>query len=57
MKKTKIKIELVTDMDIFYAHENGIKEGTTRTIKQYAEANDNYVNAALKIKMLLVLVN
>ena len=42
---------------MFYAHENGIKEGTTRAIKQHAEANDNYVNAALKIKMLLVLVN
>ena len=42
MKKTEIKLELLTDVDVLLMVEKGIKGETCHVIRRYAEANNKY---------------
>ena len=41
LKKTKLKLELLTDNDMV---ENGIRGGICHVIQWYAKANNKYIN-------------
>ena len=41
-KKIKVKLDLLTDIDILVMVENNIIDGTCHAIHQYAKANNKY---------------
>ena len=43
LKKTKVKLDLLTDIDILSIAEKGIREGICHSIYQYAKANNKYM--------------
>ena len=43
LKKTEVKLELLTDTDRLLMIEKDIREGICHAIYQYAKANDKYV--------------
>ena len=43
LKKTEVKLELLTDTDRLLMIEKDIREGIYHAIYQYAKANDKYV--------------
>ena len=43
VKKNKVKLDLLTDIDILLVVEKGIRGGICRTFHQYAEANNKYI--------------
>ena len=40
LKKTKVKLDILTDIDMLFMVEKGISGGTCHTIHQYAKANN-----------------
>ena len=44
LKKTKIKLKLVNDIDMLLMFESGIKGGICHYILRHAEANNKYMN-------------
>ena len=44
LKKTKVKIDLLTDIDILLMVEKGIRGGICNAIYWYAKANNKYMN-------------
>ena len=44
LKKTNIKLELLTDYDMLWMVEEGIRGGICHSIHTYAKANDEYIN-------------
>ena len=42
LKRTKVELELLTDIDILLMIENRIREGICHTIHRYAKANNKY---------------
>ena len=40
LKKTKVKLDILTDIDMLFMVEKGIRGGTCHTIYQYAKANN-----------------
>ena len=44
LKKTEVKLELLTDADLLLMVEKGIKGGICHTIHRYAKANNKYMN-------------
>ena len=42
-KKTKVKLSLLTDIDMLLMVEKGIKVGICHAIHQYAKANNKYM--------------
>ena len=43
LKKTKVKLDLLTDIDMFLIVEIGIKGGICHSIYRYAKANNKYM--------------
>ena len=43
LKKTKVKLELLTDIDMLLMIEKGIKDGICRSVPRHAEANNKYL--------------
>ena len=42
-KKTKVKLDLLVDIDMISMIEKGIRGGIWHAIHQYAKANNNYM--------------
>ena len=42
-KKTKVKLDLLTDMDMLLIVEKGIRGGICHSIFRYAKANNKYL--------------
>ena len=42
-KKTKVKLDLLTDVNMLLTVEKGIRGGLRHTIHQYAKANNKYM--------------
>ena len=43
LKKTKVKLDLLTDIDMLLMVEKGIREGICHTIHRYTKANNKYM--------------
>ena len=43
LKKTKVKLDLLTNIDMLLLVEKGIREGICHSFYQYAKANDKYM--------------
>ena len=43
LKKTEVKLELLTDVDMLLMVEKGIKGGICHAMHRYAKANNNYM--------------
>ena len=43
LKKTEVKLELLTDIDMLLMVEKGIRERICNAIHQYAKANNKYM--------------
>ena len=50
LEKTKIKLDLLTDIDMLLKVEKGIREGICHSISQRTKANNRYKNNMIKIK-------
>ena len=44
LKKTSVKLELLTDTDMIIMFERGIKGGITQAIHRYSSANNKYMS-------------
>ena len=42
-KKTDVKLELITDCDMFLMVEDGVRGGICHAVKRYAKANNHYM--------------
>ena len=49
-KKTEVKLELSTDVDMLLMVEKGVTAGTVCVIHQYAKANDSYIDESSYLK-------
>ena len=52
LKKTNVKLELLTDYDMLLIVEEGIGGGICHSIHRYAKANNKYMKIMIKIKNL-----
>ena len=43
LKKTRVKFELLTDVDMLLIVEKGIRDGICHSIHRYAKANNKYM--------------
>ena len=43
LKKTKLKLELLTDIDMLLMVEKGITDGISQTIHRHAKVNNKYM--------------
>ena len=49
LKRTRVKIELLTDIDMLLVVEKGIRGGICHAIHSYAKANNKYMRIMIKI--------
>ena len=52
LKKTKVKLDLLADIDMLLMVERGIRGGTCHSIYRYVKTNNNYVKDYDKNKEL-----
>ena len=52
IKKTEVKLELITDYGMFMMVEEGIRDGMCQAIYRYAKANKKYMNNYDKRKII-----
>ena len=45
LKKTGVKLELLTDIDSIFMVEKGIRSGMCQAIHKYAKANNKYLKS------------
>ena len=50
LKKTKVRLELLTDIDMLLMVEKGIKGNLCHSINRYAKANNKYIKGYEKNK-------
>ena len=50
LKKTKVKLDLLTDIDMLLVDEKGIRGGICHLIYRYVKANDKYMKGYDKNK-------
>ena len=50
LKRTKVKLELLTDVDMLLMVEKGIRAGTCHAIYRYAKASHKYMKNYNKVK-------
>ena len=50
LKKAKVKLDLLTDIDMLFMVEKGIRGRLHHSIYQYAKANSKYTNIMIKVK-------
>ena len=43
LKKTKVKLDLLTDINVFLMVEKGVRGGICHCLYQYAKANNKYM--------------
>ena len=43
LKKTRVKLELLTDIDMLLIVEKGIRDGICHSVHKYAKANNKYM--------------
>ena len=43
LKKAKVKLELLTDYDILFMIEKGIRRGICQAVHRYAKTNNKYI--------------
>ena len=48
LKLTKVKLELLTDLDMFLMYEEGIRGGISQAIHKYAKSNNKYMKSCNK---------
>ena len=51
LKKNKVKLDLLTDIDMLLMEEKGIRGGICNTIHWYGKANNKYINDILIVGM------
>ena len=50
LKKTEVKLELLTNNDMLIMVEKGIRGGICHAINRYAKANNKYIKIMIKTK-------
>ena len=54
LKKTKVKLDLLTDIDMLLMVEGGIKGGIYHTFHRYTKANNKYMKEEDKKKKRII---
>ena len=49
-KKTKVKLDLLRDINMSFMLEKGLRGPICHSIYQYAKANNKYMNIMIKVK-------
>ena len=50
LRKTRVRLELLTDPDMLLMFERGIRGGITQAVHRYAKANNKYMNDKFDLK-------